>query len=117
MPATADLVKETSTTTGTGSITTSGTAATGFQTFATGLGSGGCVTTICIRHQSANEWETCWATFNGTTGLTRDEVIESSNAGALVNFSAGTKDVYVVLPAKFEERREGEITALRYVTC
>lgn len=94
MPYFADRVKDTSTTTGTGAITLDGSAPTGYQTFATGFGSGSRIVGYCIQHQSGNEWEVGKGTFNGTTGLTRDVVRASSNSGALVNFSAGTKDVF-----------------------
>jgi hypothetical protein len=38
-------------------------------------------------------------TSSGTT-LSRDTVLESSNAGALVDFAAGSKDVFVTYPAE-----------------
>lgn len=38
-------------------------------------------------------------TASGTT-LSRDTVLDSSNGGALVNFAAGTKDVFVAYPAE-----------------
>jgi hypothetical protein len=38
-------------------------------------------------------------TLSGTT-LSRTTILESSNAGAAVNFSAGTKDVFVTYPAE-----------------
>ena len=84
-----DRVKDTTTSTGTGSITLVNTAPTGFQTFATAFGATAVRTTYCI--ELNGEWEVGLGTFNGTTGLTREEVFSSSNAGALVNFSAGTK--------------------------
>lgn len=92
MPLTADRCKETSTTTGTGTLTLAGAVAQ-FQSFATAFGSGGAVVQYCIVGVSP-EWEVGTGTFNGTTSLTRDSVLSSSNANALVNFSAGTKDVF-----------------------
>jgi len=94
MPYFADRVKDTTTSTGTGAITLAGVAPTGYQTFATGFGSGSRVIGYVIAAQSGSEWEVGKGTFNGTTGLTRDVVRASSNSGALVNFSAGTKDVF-----------------------
>ena len=99
MPRTADRCKETTTTTGTGNITLAG-AVSQFQSFATALGSSSVLVQYAIVGQTGTEWETGWGTFNGTTTLTRDSVRQSSNANALVNFSAGTKDVFVTLLAQ-----------------
>jgi hypothetical protein len=90
----ADRVKETTTTTGTGAITLAG-AVSQHQSFATALGANPVLVDYAIVGQTGTEWETGTGTFNGTTGLTRDLVRGSSNSGALVNFSAGTKDVFV----------------------
>lgn len=98
MPYFSDRTKDTTATTGTGAITLSGVAPAGFQTFAAGLGSSSTRTGYCIA--SASEWEVGDGVFNGTTGLTRDTVRSSSNANALVNFSAGTKDVFITMSAK-----------------
>jgi hypothetical protein len=90
----ADRVKDTTTTTGTGAITLAGSPPTGYVTFATGFGA---VTTINVAYVidgGTGEWEVGNGTFNGTTGLTRDTVRSSSNSNALVNFSAGTKNVF-----------------------
>lgn len=95
----ADRVKDTTTSTGTGSITLAGSAPTGYQTFATAFGSGNTVVTYVIELNS--EWEVGQGIFNGTTGLTRETVLSSSNSGALVNFSAGTKNVFVTFPAAY----------------
>jgi hypothetical protein len=92
-------VKETTTTTGTGSVTLAGSAPTGFQTFAAAFGAVSTVVTYVI--ELSAEWEVGEGTFNGTTTLTRDTVIESSNAGALVNFSAGTKNVFCDVPSTY----------------
>ncbi|CAB4183531.1 hypothetical protein UFOVP1464_21 [uncultured Caudovirales phage] len=92
-----DRAKETTTTTGTGTVTLLG-AATGFQSFAT-VGNGN-TTYYCIAGQSGSEWEVGIGTYtlSGTT-LSRTTVLSSSNAGLLVNFSAGTKDVFVTYPS------------------
>jgi hypothetical protein len=93
----ADRVKETTTTTGTGTITLAG-ASTGFQSFAV-VGNGN-TTFYCIAGQNTAEWEVGIGTYtsSGTT-LARTTVLESSNSNSLVNFSAGTKDVFVTYPA------------------
>lgn len=93
-----DRVKETTTTTGTGTVTLLG-AATGFQSFSA-IGNGN-DTYYCIAGQTSSEWEVGIGTYTsaGTT-LSRTTVLESSNSGNLVTFSAGTKDVFVVYPAE-----------------
>lgn len=89
----ANRVYETTTTTGTGAVTLAG-APTGYQTFSAGVGDAN-TTYYTIAHQTLNEWETGLGTYtSGTTSLSRDTVLSSSNAGAAVNFSAGTKDVF-----------------------
>lgn len=97
MPAFADRVKETSTTTGTSDIVLAG-AATQFRSF---LQAYGALTTsgipYTIQGQSGGEWEIGYGTFDGSSGLTRD-VILSSSTGSKVSFSAGTKDVFVTVP-------------------
>lgn len=98
MPRFADRVKDTTSTTGTGAITLSGTAPTGYQTFAAGFGSGNSVVQYCI--VGTSEWEVGKGTFDGSTGLTRDTVRSSSNSNALVNFSAGSKDVFCTASAE-----------------
>ena len=94
-----DRVKETTTTTGTGTITLAG-ASTGFQSFSV-IGNGN-TTYYTIAGQSGSEWEVGVGTYtaSGTT-LSRDTVLASSNSGNLVNFSAGTKDVFVTYPASY----------------
>jgi hypothetical protein len=93
----ADRVQETTTTTGTGTVTLAG-AVTGFQSFAA-VGNGN-TTFYTIADQSGSNWEVGVGTYtsSGTT-LSRDTVLSSSNSGSLVDFSAGTKNVFVTLPA------------------
>jgi hypothetical protein len=94
----ADRVRETTTTAGTGTVTLAG-AVTGFQTFSV-IGNGN-TTYYTIAGQGTNEWEVGIGTYtaSGTT-LARTTVLSSSNAGSLVNFSAGTKDVFVTMPSE-----------------
>lgn len=95
----ADRVKETTTTTGTGTVTLLG-AVTGFQSFSV-VGNAN-TTYYCIAGQGTSEWEVGIGTYTsaGTT-LARTTVLASSNAGSLVSFSAGTKDVFVTYPAGY----------------
>ena len=91
----ADRVKETTTTTGTGTITLAGASA-GYQSFAA-IGNGN---TTYYTIAAGSQWEVGIGTYTaaGTT-LSRDTVLASSNGGALVNFSAGVKDVFCDYPA------------------
>jgi hypothetical protein len=101
----ADRVKETTTTTGTGTVTLLG-ASTGYQSFAA-IGDAN-TTYYTIAGQTGSEWEVGIGTYasSGTT-LARTAVISSSNSGSLVNFSAGTKDVFVTYPASFTSNAIG----------
>ena len=93
-----DRVKETSTTTGTGTLSLAG-AETGYQAFSV-IGNSN-TTFYGIEHQTENEWEVGVGTYtsSGTT-LARTTVISSSNSGNAVDLSAGTKNVFVTLPAQ-----------------
>jgi hypothetical protein len=91
-----DRVQETSTTTGTGTFTLAG-AVTGFQSFSA-IGDGN---TTYYAIVGGAEWEVGLGTYtsSGTT-LARTTILESSNGGTAVNFSAGTKNVFVTYPAE-----------------
>ena len=95
----ADRVKETTTTTGTGTLQLGG-APTGFRTFVSGVGDGkGCY--YCIADNSTGDWEVGLGTVTdaGPDTLSRDYVLASSNSGSLVSFAAGTKDVFQTVSA------------------
>lgn len=94
-----DRVKETTTTTGTVTITLAG-AASGFQSFAV-IGDGN---TTYYTISDGTNWEVGLGTYtsSGTT-LSRDIVFSSSNSGAKVNWGAGSKDVFVTYPADFAQ--------------
>lgn len=98
----ADRVKDTTTTTGTGSITLAGSAPTGFRTFAAALGAAADRVPYAIVAQSGGDWEVGIGTLSGSTTLARTRVLKSSNSDAAVNFSAGTKDVFVTIPGDWE---------------
>lgn len=95
---TADRVKETTSSTGTGTVTLAG-AFSGFQTFSAAVGDGN-TTYYAIVLVGGSEWEVGIGTYtaSGTT-LSRDTVLASSNSGSLVSFSSGSKDVFVVYPS------------------
>ena len=96
-----DRIKQQSTTTGTGTVTL-GAAYNGFSTFQTFYSNGDEVYyTISNTETGVTEWEVGRGTFNsaGPT-LVRDTVLSSTNAGSLVSFSAGVKEVFVTYPAE-----------------
>jgi cytoskeletal protein CcmA (bactofilin family) len=94
----ADRVRETTTTTGTGTITLGG-AVGNFETFTANL-SDGDTTYYAIVDANNSDFEVGLGTFtaSGTT-LARTTVIASSNSNSAVNLSSGSKDVFITLPA------------------
>lgn len=93
----ADRVKDTTTTTGTGTVTLSGTAPTGFQNFSV-IGNGN---TTYYTISGGSQWEVGIGTYSSTgPTLARTTVLSSSNSDAPVDFSAGVKDVFVTLPSE-----------------
>ena len=94
-----DRVKETTTTTGTGTLNLAG-AATNFETFVAGIGDGNTVY-YAIVHQTATEFEVGLGTVTDASPdtLSRTTILSSSNSDSAVNFSSGTKDVFCTLPA------------------
>ena len=94
-----DRVKETSTTTGTGTLSLAG-AVSGFQTFVAGIGNSN-VTYYAIVNDSGTEFEIGIGTVTDASPdtLSRTTILESSNSDSAVDFSAGTKTVFCTLPA------------------
>ena len=94
-----DRVKETSTTTGTGTFDLAG-AVTGFETFVAGIATGN-TTYYTIFNQGTTEWEVGLGTVTAATPdtLSRTSIYSSSNGDAAVNFTSGTKDVFCTMPA------------------
>ena len=93
-------VRETTATTGTGAVTLAG-AVDGFQTFAAGIGNSN-TTYYAISLNTANEWEVGLGTLSAdsSTLARTNPPLESSNGDALVDFSAGSKEVFCTLPAE-----------------
>lgn len=87
-----DRVLVTTTTTGTGNIALGTSAPTGFQTFSAAMADNSYFH-YCI--VGGSEWEVGLGELAGANTLARRQVFSSSNADALVNFSAGTKSVFV----------------------
>ena len=94
-----DRVKETTTSTGTGTINLAG-AETGFESFVTGIGNSN-TTYYCIQAQGGSAFEIGVGTVTDASPdtLSRTAIISSSNGDAAVDFGAGTKDVFCTLPA------------------
>ena len=94
----ADRVRETTTTTGTGTVNLGG-AVSNFETFTANL-SNSDTTYYSIVDNTNGTFEVGLGTFtsSGTT-LARTTVIASSNSNSAVNFGSGTKDVFITIPA------------------
>lgn len=111
-----DRVKTSTTTTGTGTVTL-GTAALGFQAFSV-IGDGN-TTYYTITDSTTGDWEVGVGVYtaSGTT-LSRATVLDSSNGGALVDFVAGAKDVFVVYPAEKAVYQDtaGDVTVAGNIT-
>lgn len=98
---TADRVRETTNTTGTGTLSLDG-AVSNYQSFIDGVGDGS-VITYCIIHRNSNEWEVGYGTITNATPdtLSRTYISFSSNSGSIVNLSSGTKDVFITHSSEF----------------
>lgn len=92
----ADRVRETSTTSGTGTVTLNG-AVSGFQSFSVIGNANSTYYTI----SGTSGWEVGIGTYtlSGTT-LSRDTVLSSSNSGSKVSFGSESKDVFVTYPSE-----------------
>ena len=93
----ADRVRETTTTTGTGTITLGG-AVTNFETFAANL-SNSDTTYYAIVDNTNSDFEVGVGTFTASGTTLARSVIASSNSNNLVDFGVGTKDVFITVPA------------------
>lgn len=94
-----DRVKETTATTGQGTLTLAG-AVSGFQSFTSAL-SDGDTTYYAIFETSTGQWEVGLGTFTATgTTLARTTILESSNSGSAINLTAGAADVFITQPAE-----------------
>lgn len=98
-----DRVAEISTTTGTGAFTLAG-ALTSYRAFSSVCATNDTVyyviTAVGNGGEPTGDWETGLGTYSAANTLTRTAVLDSSNAGAAVNFSAGTKRVVLSQVAK-----------------
>lgn len=111
-----DRVKETSTSTGTGTFSLAG-AMTGFRAFSAVCSVGDTVR-YAIQAVDSNgapsgDWEVGYGTYSAANTLTRTTVVDSSNAGSAVNFAAGTKQVWVGMDAAMAGWVREKLTANR----
>lgn len=113
MTITADRVLETSVSTGTGAVSLSG-ATVGCRTFGASFGLAASLW-YAIELVGGAEWEVGIGHLSDAATLVRDVVLSSSNAGAAVAFSAGTKNVYATVPADALNRGVPVVSAVRYV--
>jgi len=90
-----DRVKETSTTTGTGTLSLAG-AVTGFETFSSAIGNGNTTYYAIVAQNGA--FEVGLGTVSAGA-LARTTIISSSNSDSAVSLPSGTKDVFCTLPA------------------
>ena len=93
----ADRVRETTTTTGTGTINLLG-AVTNFETFAANL-SNSDTPDYAIVDNTNNDFEVGVGTFTASGTTLARSVIASSNSNNLVDFGVGTKEVFISVPA------------------
>lgn len=91
-----DRVKETTTTTGTGSFSLAG-AVTGYDSFGQ-IGSGN-TTYYAVYLDGGSEWEVGIGTYTSPSTLSRDTILASSASGAKVSFTAGQKTIWCDYPA------------------
>lgn len=106
----ADRVQETSTTVGTSNFTLGG-AVTGYRTFATAFGSGSTPVTYVI--SDGVDWEVGDGTFTSPSTLARVTIRSSSNGGSIVNFNAGTKNVWSDISAEMADNgHHGNVYAI-----
>lgn len=104
----ADRVKETSTTTGTGTYSLAG-AVTGFQTFVAGVGTGNYCNYVAT---DGTDWEVGIGLVTDATPdtLARTVVLQSSNADAAVSWAAGTRTLFVAPLAAGQSGNDWRIT-------
>jgi hypothetical protein len=107
--ALADRVRQTTTSTGTGTITLDGSLE-GFQSFAV-IGNGN---TTYYTITGGAQWEVGIGTYSSGT-LARTTVI-SSSTGSKLDLAAGAKDVFVTLPASVAVTSGTDVTFTKVTT-
>ena len=100
-PLFKDRVWETSTTTGQGDIALAG-AVVGYNSFASRIAVGETFYYV-VDNRTGTEWELGVGRLINSTTFVRDRIVNSSNNNLHVNLSAGTKDVFIDLPAEYAD--------------
>lgn len=95
---TADRVKETSTTTSSTSYSLAG-AVSNFRAFSAVCADGDTAYYAAV-DQAGSGWEVGLGTYASGGTLARTSILASSNSGNKVNWSAGTRDVFITHPAR-----------------
>lgn len=108
---TVDRVKETSTTTGTGTYTLAGAVA-GFRTFSTHVGNGNRCTYVAT---DGTDFEIGQGTVGSGT-LTRDKILDGSNGGSAVNWAAGTRTIFCAPSAADRNPRTRALTSAHSIS-
>ena len=111
-----DRVKETSTTTGTGNLTLLG-ASSQFQALSSAFTNGQSGITLCIADLSGANWEISKCTLVDSTTISRNTVLSSSNAGSLVNFGVGTKEIFYTVSSSDLDKLAGTSSAATSVVA
>jgi hypothetical protein len=115
----ADRVKETTTTTGTGSYTLAGAVAN-FRAFSSVCANSDTVNYAAVDNAGAG-WEVGLGTWSTGGTLARTTIYASSNGGSAVNWSAGTREIFLTAAATFLASRaasgaNSDITSLTGLT-
>lgn len=111
-----DRVQQTTETAGTGSLTLA-SPVTGFVAFDTKFGHTGTTFYYCVETEDKAHWEIGSTTLSDAVTLVRgglQTVLESSNAGAAVDFPAGVKTVFNTIPAIAADRLDAPDNSLAF---
>lgn len=109
MSIVADRVKETTTTTGTGTLTLGG-ATTGFRTFNSALGTNVPVF-YALLDANGSAWETGQGYLSSSTAFVRERVNRSSNSNAAISLTAGTHTIFSSITEDLFENLSGKMHA------
>ena len=93
----ADRVRETTTSTGTGFLALEGSLV-GYQSFASALSD---LDTCYYCVENGAQWEVGQGRFLAISGRLLREDVFASSTGSLLDLTEGTKQVFIVLPAKY----------------
>ena len=110
MDAVADRVKETTTTTGTGSLALAG-AVSGFQTINTAIGQN-IYTSYVLLDANGTGWETGKGYLSTATNFKRTVVFTSTNSNNAISLSTGTHTIFIDATGKYFLNMTGKMLAM-----